>query len=227
MAQEWVALFYGATVLLKVHAVTKQVFMDRYGDCYHDGPFQLQNDAVLSVYALGGAAYDTLICDISFKSQENYRICVSFKGVEINRRDVSLTVFNGNSSMESIMGIYNHLLSHEPETLCTNGMYLTLVMKKDVLSHDGYNFSLGLKSLKQDDAFKDGVDAFIISTVVAVTLILTTAGAFTVYHCYKTNHFGWTNRQKYNSVETDVAELAIVEHRSKNYNDKCPAYSTV
>lgn len=79
--------------------------MDKYGDCAHDGPIEVEDEAV-TIKAQGGAPYDTLICEMTFKSMLNDRLCVSFQKMDIKRCDVNLYVFQEDSSAGTALVIH-------------------------------------------------------------------------------------------------------------------------
>jgi len=72
------------------------VYMDRYGDCFHEGPIRVQ--APVSIYSQGGSAYDTLTCEMRFQADKGERLCLTFKNLLIQKCGVNLYVFSQQSS---------------------------------------------------------------------------------------------------------------------------------
>ena len=48
-----------------------------------------------------------------------------------------------------IKGSYNCYTEDIPKTICSDGRYLTILLNKKELSHDGYDFSLELREMTQ------------------------------------------------------------------------------
>ena len=55
-----------------------------------------------------------------------------------------------NTSFVSFQGSYScHTGDVTPEPVCSKGKYLTVRMRKDELSHDGYDFNIELRQYMQ------------------------------------------------------------------------------
>jgi hypothetical protein len=76
------------------------VYMDRYGDCFHEGMMEVEQESY-NIMAQGGAAYDTLTCEMRFKSMKDDRLCLSFSSFMITKCDVKLTVYSDKDSTGS------------------------------------------------------------------------------------------------------------------------------
>lgn len=85
--------------------------MDKYGDCFRDGPIEVEDDSIV-IQSQGGEPYDTLFCEMRFKSVLNDRLCLSFESLEINRCDLNLHVFQEDSAagtaLVSLLVLSNH-----------------------------------------------------------------------------------------------------------------------
>lgn len=233
MVIEWTLLSLGAIVLVEGDYMARKVYMDRYGDCVRDGPFEVDRDKI-NIYAQGGEPYDTLVCELVFKSAHNDRLCVSFNSLNITSCDVRLSLFAEQSSQGHAIASYDgcHLSRVVPDTLCGKGRYITITMTKTRLSHDGYNFSLELREYTQGEALADSVDAYIvnISTVigiiVAVIVVLVLVAALIVYCYCKTQRFGLSQGQKYgSSVQNGEIDVPVIEPTAPPLLDyEPPAY---
>ena len=76
--------------------------MDRYGDCFHDGIMEVEQESY-DIMAQGGAAYDTLYCEMRFESMKGESLCLSFSSFMITKCDVKLMVYSGKDSLGSPM----------------------------------------------------------------------------------------------------------------------------
>lgn len=87
------------------------VYMDRYGDCFHGGPMEVADESY-TIKAQGGEAYDTLKCEMTYKSGNNERLCLSFKEFFISRCDVKITAYSEKSaSGNAMVTFFNRLIN--------------------------------------------------------------------------------------------------------------------
>ena len=71
--------------------------MDRYGDCFRDSYISVENEEY-SILSHGGEAFDTLVCEISFKSEKNDRLCLHFRTFQISKCTVKFQVYSEQSA---------------------------------------------------------------------------------------------------------------------------------
>jgi len=88
--------------------------MDKYGDCFRGSIIEVEEEAV-TIRSTGGAPYDTLICEMNFKSMMNDKLCVSFEQLDIERCDLTLTVFpeqdsSGHALVSNLCHSLNRLI---------------------------------------------------------------------------------------------------------------------
>ncbi|WAR25774.1 hypothetical protein MAR_011478, partial [Mya arenaria] len=108
---------YGVLDITAVIHFQIPVYMDRYGDCFHDGPIEVEES--YTILSQGGEAYDTLTCQMTFKADKGSRLCLTFRSIRIDNCGVNLHVFSKESSNDKVL--------------------------KRELSHEGYNFKLELR----------------------------------------------------------------------------------
>ena len=73
------------------------VYMDRYGDCFKETYISVKGEEY-SILSHGGEAFDTLVCEISFKSEQDDRLCLHFRRFEINKCNVNFEVYSEQSA---------------------------------------------------------------------------------------------------------------------------------
>ena len=74
------------------------MYLDRYGDCFHGTYFPVHAQDEYSILSHGGEAFDTLRCEITFKSERNDRLCLHFQRFLISRCDVKFEVYPEQSA---------------------------------------------------------------------------------------------------------------------------------
>jgi len=94
--------------------------MDKYGDCFRGSIIEVEEEAV-TIRSTGGAPYDTLICEMNFKSMMNDKLCVSFEQLDIERCDLTLTVFpeqdsSGHALVSNLCHSLNRLIKKKIKT---------------------------------------------------------------------------------------------------------------
>ncbi|XP_060586536.1 uncharacterized protein LOC132742204 isoform X2 [Ruditapes philippinarum] len=205
--------------------------MDRYGDCFHEGIMEVEQESY-NIMAQGGAAYDTLTCEMRFKSMKDDRLCLSFSSFMITKCDVKLTVYSDKDSTGSPLGTYNCHTESTPDMVCSEGKYLTVLMKKRELSHDGYDFKLVLRQYSDTDAFADGIDAYIVSIsviigiIVAVIVIVILTAVVIVCCCCQNRQFNMPYRQKSSaSSRTAYTDVPVQPTAPPLPVEEPPAYS--
>ncbi|XP_053376930.1 uncharacterized protein LOC123528933 [Mercenaria mercenaria] len=206
---------------------SETVYMDRYGDCFHGGPMEVDDESY-KIMAQGGDAYDTLTCEMTFKSLKNDRLCLSFTSFHIRKCDVKLSVYSEKSASGNAMGTYTCHTGGVPDMVCSDGKYLTVLMKKQELSHEGYDFVMMLREYSQTDAFADGIDAYIVSIsvivgiIVAVIVVVILTAVVIVCCCCKNRQFNTPYRQKSSASSrtayTDVPVQPTEKREKKRYN---------
>lgn len=206
---------------------SKTVYMDRYGDCFHGGPMEIEDESY-TIKAHGGDAYDTLKCEITFKSVKEDKLCLSFKDFFINKCDVKLTAYSEKSASGTAMGTYTCRTPDIPDRVCSEGRYLTVLMSKQELSHEGYNFLLEVRKYSDN-----GIDAYIVSisvivgVIVAVIVIIILTAVIIVCCCCKNSHpFNSSFRQKSSaSCRTAYTDIPVQPSAPPLPSEDPPAYT--
>ena len=79
------------------------VYLDRYGDCSRGTYFPVNANDEFSILSHGGEAFDTLRCEITFKSEADDRLCLHFRNFFISRCDVKLEVYPEQSASGKVL----------------------------------------------------------------------------------------------------------------------------
>ncbi|KAH3828076.1 uncharacterized protein LOC127832689 isoform X2 [Dreissena polymorpha] len=215
-------------------SLAKTVYTDRYGDCFHGGPIEVEEE--YTIVSRGGDAYDTLNCEMTFKTQTNNRMCLSFKEVEIKRCDLSLNVYASDSSKGAPLSSVNCHSRDDPDlpqTVCSSSNYLTVKMRKQELSRDGYWFKLELKIHSKSDYFAEGADVYVVgfSTVVGVIVgviaLVLIAAIVIVYCCCKHRELTISRKKSRTSCRTGLTDVPILEPSAPPIRDEPPAYHDI
>ncbi|XP_052779321.1 uncharacterized protein LOC128216716 [Mya arenaria] len=224
----------GFSVLILVsvwpHCDAETVYMDRYGDCFHDGPIEVEES--YTILSQGGEAYDTLTCQMTFKADKGSRLCLTFRSIRIDNCGVNLHVFSKESSNDKVLGSYGCKMADTPNSVCSDDRYMTILMKKRELSHEGYNFKLELRIYSEGDAFTDGVDAFIVSIgiivgiVVSVIVLVVLAAVIIVCCCCKNRQSGFYRQKSAASGRTGTTDV-ILEPTAPPLPEDPPAYADI
>ena len=79
------------------------VYLDRYGDCSRGTYFPVNANDEFTILSHGGEAFDTLRCEITFKSEADDRLCLHFRNFFISRCDVKLEVYPEQSASGKVL----------------------------------------------------------------------------------------------------------------------------
>ena len=79
------------------------MYLDRYGDCSRGDYFPVDANDEFSILSHGGEAFDTLRCEITFKSEADDRLCLHFRNFFISRCDVKLEVYPEQSASGKVL----------------------------------------------------------------------------------------------------------------------------
>ncbi|KAL4226091.1 hypothetical protein ACF0H5_014079 [Mactra antiquata] len=231
--QRSLSAFFVLAILDIKQVWTESVYMDKYGDCLNEGPKSVEDEPYL-IYSQGGEPYDTLRCQMTFKSSKDDRLCLSFKELAILRCDLKVYAYSDEfASNNHLMGTYSCQTDDNPIPVCSEGKYLTVLMVKRELSHDDYNFILEIREYSQRDAFAEGIDAFIVSIsviigiIVGVIVIVVLTAVIIVCCCCKNRKHGGTSfrtKSYASSRATDYTNVQPIQPSAPPLEDP-PAYS--
>lgn len=216
-----------------------KVYLDRYGDCSRETYIPVKANEEYSILSHGAEAFDTLVCEISFRSEQNDRLCLHFRRFYISKCDVKFEVYSEQSASGKALGSYNCHTDDIPTSVCSNSRYLTILFKKKELSHDGYDFSMELREMTQSDAFGEGLDAFILSIgviiaiIVGVIIIVVVAAVAIICCCCKNKH-QYRRTPKSASGRSGQERVPVeptappfpADDRPPSYTDSPPPYSS-
>ncbi|KAK3605841.1 hypothetical protein CHS0354_002478 [Potamilus streckersoni] len=144
--------------------------MDKFGDCERDDYITVGEDVYRILSEGGKFVFYSLNCQMTFKSLNDLRLCISFRQLSIVRMDVNLRIFDGPGATGKPMKVFDS--SSEAEMVCSTDKYMTIQLSKKELSKEGYTFDMELRERTNSDAFADGIDAFMMSVGVIVGLIV-------------------------------------------------------
>lgn len=213
-----------------VELCAETVYMDRYGDCFHEGPFEVENESYI-IRSSGGEPYDTLMCAMTFKSLKDDRLCLHFKTLDIRRCDVRLSVYSEKDASGTAMVTYSCHAPDLPQMVCSHGKYLTVLMRKKELFHGGYDFTLEVAEYRPRDAFTEGIDAFIVSIslivgiIVGVIVIVIISAVIIVCCCCKKTRSVFTSQKSSSTRTTGYTDIPVIQPSAPPLLEDPPAYT--
>ncbi|KAK3792960.1 hypothetical protein RRG08_060655 [Elysia crispata] len=154
--------------LLGAVTSSETVFFNRYGHCARQGrPFDLDDDVYILKSTGGADAYETKVCEMTFKTSSDDGLCLVFNHFQFDRCDVTLKIYDSKTASGKT---WETLGCHDQKSgkMCTPNRYVTIVLTKEVLTENsGYIFDIALvkdgdmELLK--DAHRTGDSAFDIN----------------------------------------------------------------
>ncbi|KAL3851980.1 hypothetical protein ACJMK2_015669 [Sinanodonta woodiana] len=155
---------------LQTVAASTVLYMDKFGDCERDDYIAVDENVYRILSEGGNFVFYSLNCQMTFKSLNDQRLCISFKQLSIKRMDIYLNIFDGPGATGKPMKVFDS--SSEAEMVCSTDKYMTIQLNKKELLRDGYTFDMELRERTNSDAFADGIDAFMMSVGVIVAIII-------------------------------------------------------